>query len=397
MTLAVIVGAGIGGLTTALALRARGFDVVVLEQASRIEARGAGIQLSPNANRVLDRLGVLSAVAAASVEPESLEIVEGRGGRRLLSVPLAPGMQTRYGQPYLNTHRGDLQEALLNAVRAAMPDAVHTASRVTRVQDCPEGVVIDVADGSRITADLVIGADGVHSQVRDHVLSSRQSARFTGHVAYFMLVPRSAIPDSLIPPPRVRLWLGPHGHVVSYWVRSGELYNIVAIVEDSDWRADAWTTTAEVSQAVEAYRGWHPSLRGLIATGIDVQKLALLDRAVPDQWSRGRVALLGDACHAMRPYAAQGSAMAIEDAWVQAECLAADDDIVRALTAYSKARVERLRRLHSTVARNAKTFHFSSWLTRFGRDTALRALAGKPSRWVDQMDWLFGFDVTRST
>lgn len=394
MTRVAIIGAGIGGLAAALALRKSGLDVVVLEQADRLQAVGAGIQLSPNANHVLARLGVLDAIIDVAFEPQSLDIVDGQRGRTLLSAPPGQRARTRYGQPYLNVHRGDLQTVLLDAVNATIPTAVALDCQVTSVVQGDDGVTVALRDGRTVNADIVIGADGVHSVVRGHVVTETRPARFTGHVAYRMLIPRSAIGADVTPAPSVTLRVGPHGHIVSYWVRGGALYNIVAIIEDGQWRGEGWRTPADLGAVRAAFQDWDPRLRALFGAAGDIHKWALLDHPVPAMWSRGRVALLGDACHAMLPYLAQGGAMAIEDAWALGEVLAGAADPVAPLARYSQLRVTRATRVHAHAARNAHTFHRSGRASRAVRDTALRALAGKPERFLHRMDWLYGLDIT---
>jgi salicylate hydroxylase len=394
MTRVAIIGAGIGGLAAALALRKSGLDVVVLEQADRLQAVGAGIQLTPNANHVLARLGVLDAITDVAFAPRSLDIVDGQRGRTLLSAPLGQWARTRYGQPYLNVHRGDLQTVLLDAVNAAIPSAVELDCHVTSVVQGDDGVAVRLRDGRTVSADIVIGADGVHSVVRQHVVTETRPARFTGHVAYRMLIPRSAIPAEVTPAPSVTLRVGPHGHIVSYWVRGGALYNVIAIIEDGQWRGEGWRTPADLGAVRAAFQDWDPRLRALFGGAGDIYKWALLDHPVPSMWSRGRVALLGDACHAMLPYLAQGGAMAIEDAWALGEVLADAADPVASLSRYSQLRVTRATRVHAHAARNAHTFHRSGRASRVVRDSALRALAGKPERFLHRMDWLYGLDIT---
>jgi salicylate hydroxylase len=395
MTRMVIIGAGIGGLATALALRDSGIDVALLEQADRLEPVGAGIQLSPNANHVLARLGVLDAIVDASFEPRSLDFVDGQRGSTLISTPLGNYAQRRYGQPYLNVHRGDLQAALLDAVNATMPAALQLNSQVASMTPHADGVTVELRDGRTMQADMVIGADGVHSVVRQLVVDENQPARFTGHVAYRMVIPRSAIPADSVPAPSVTLRLGPHGHIVSYWVRGGELYNIVAIIEDSQWRDDGWRTPADLGAVRAAFDNWDPRLQPLFNAAGDIYKWALLDHPVPAVWSRGRVALLGDSCHAMLPYLAQGGAMAIEDAWVLSHALADATDPAAALSRYSQLRVARTTRVHAGALRNAHTFHRSRPVSRLARNITLRALSRKPERLLHRMDWLYGHDVTQ--
>jgi salicylate hydroxylase len=209
-----------------------------------------------------------------------------------------------------------------------------------------------------------------------------------------MLVPRSAFQTNNQPAPAVTLWMGPHGHVVSYWVRGGELYNVVAIVEQ-DWRDDGWRTPGDIEDVLAAYVGWSPTLRAILAKGADVYKWALLDRDIPPAWSTGRVALLGDACHAMLPYLAQGAAMAIEDAWVLADELSTDAEVPHALNRYQAARDRRARRVQTTAARNGRFYHANSRGPRYVRDTTLRVLGSiGGSVFLARFDWLYNLDVT---
>ena len=215
MTRVAVIGAGIGGLAAALALRSRDIDAVVLEQAGRLDPVGAGIQLSPNANQVLARLGVLDAVVNAAFEPRTMDVLAGRRGRTMLSAPVRAWAHDRYERPYLSVHRGDLHAALLDAVREVLPGGLQLDSRVTSVTQGDDGVRVRLHDSRIVDADVVIGADGVHSAVRSHVVPTDQPARFTGHVAYRMLVPRSALPAAQMPAPAVTLWMAPRGHIVS--------------------------------------------------------------------------------------------------------------------------------------------------------------------------------------
>ena len=389
----VVAGGGIGGLVTALALHQRGIEAVVLEQSTQLEAVGAGIQISPNACHVLDKLGLLDALRSHAFEPRSIDITDGRRDRLLISVPLTPVAMHRYGQPYLNVHRGDLHQVLVKALSDRSPDCVLLDSRVESIRQDDTGVEAILADGRRINGDVLVGADGVHSRVRDAVIGAQQP-RFTGHVAYRMLVPRSAFQTNNQPAPAVTLWMGPHGHVVSYWVRGGQLYNVVAIMEQ-DWRDDGWRTPGDIEDVLAAYVGWSPTLRGILAKGADVYKWALLDREIPPAWSTGRVALLGDACHAMLPYLAQGAAMAIEDAWILADELSTDAEVPHALNRYQAARDRRARRVQTTAARNGRFYHANSRGPRYVRDTTLRVLGSiGGSAFLARFDWLYNLDVT---
>jgi salicylate hydroxylase len=270
MTHVAVVGAGIGGLATALVLRGRGLDVTILDQARSLEPIGAGIQLSANANHVLDRIGVLDAVAAHAFEPQALQIIEGISGRLLIAAPLSEWARERYGQPYLNVHRGDLQSVLLDALTKDMAK-IELGCRVIDLRQVADKVELTVEDGRSFTTDVVVGADGVHSVIRGHV-TGVEPPRFTGHVAYRMLIPRSALSESDVPPPMVTLRLGPHGHVVSYWVRGGAAYNIVATIEDHKWRDDSWSIPAELDDVRQAYRQWDKSIHRLFDHAHDIHK-----------------------------------------------------------------------------------------------------------------------------
>jgi salicylate hydroxylase len=253
---------------------------------------------------------------------------------------------------------------------------------------------VRLADGRELAADALVAADGVHSPIRDVLLGVEQP-RFTGHVAYRMLVPRAAFGEAEAPAPTVALRLGPQGHVVTYWVRGGELLNVVAIVE-SDWREDGWVIPAEVEELRGAFRTWDPALHRIFDAALDVHKWALLDRTVPDRWAFGRVALLGDACHAMLPYLAQGAAMAIEDAIVLSAALATDADVAKALHSYEAARIERVRRVHDQATANAGNFHNGA-ITQAMRDAMLRSTEERSGDAVlSQLDWLYGHTAARS-
>jgi salicylate hydroxylase len=396
MTSVVVVGAGLGGLSTALSLHHWGIEPpVILEQTEKLDPVGAGIQLGPNANRVLERLGVLDEVCAVAFQPETLDFLDGRHGTILQSIPLRSWVAQKFRQPFLNVHRGDLQTILAKAVEERLPGSIRVGSRVDDVGQHENTTFATLVDGRTINGDVLIGADGVHSRVRQAVVAGQVPARFTGHVAYRMLVPRADIDAASMPRPSVSIWLGAHGLVVSYWVRGGELYNIVTVTENSEWRAESWRIPGDVDALRSSFRGWAPQLHALFGAATDIHQWALLDHPVPRWWVRDRIALLGDSCHAMLPYLAQGAAMALEDAWSVGQALAEDPDPALALRRYSVSRVERATRVHAQSTKNGEVYQRSSPAGRILRDLALSAMGRLfRDRFLRRLEWIYSFDPT---
>ena len=368
-----VVGAGIAGLTAALALARTGHDVAVLERAEPIEPIGAGIQVSPNAHKVLRALGLHRALNAHSSAPREIAIRDGLNGALLTRVPLGAAIERRHGAPYLTVHRGDLQAVLLDAARHAPRLAVRTGAavvgatadgRITHASTA--GSLAAVAGGaapgsggvatgepSRERFDLIVGADGVRSAVRAAVRDD--AADETGATAWRALVPSEALPRALAGP-HTGLWLGPNAHLVHYPVRSGTETNLVAVTPRGEAVGDA-------------FAGWHADPRALLNAAPEWRPWPTrqLDPARP--WSRGRVVLIGDAAHAMWPYAAQGGAMAIEDGWTLAAALRNGTGALAAWEAARRARVSSIARL---AARNRRIYH-GSGPVRLARNLAMRA------------------------
>jgi salicylate hydroxylase len=380
-----IVGAGIGGLTAALALLRAGFDVHVYEQAARVSAAGAGLQLAPNSTRVLRGLGLLAEVERVSVRPTTFEFRRWDDDRVLSATPLGDSIEQTYGAPYLNAHRADFVALLAAAVPV---DRVHTGRRCRSVEDRDDRAEIRFADGSTVTADLVVGADGIHSVVR-HGLFGAEEPRFTGHVAYRGLVPADRAPR-LSPDPRCTVRMGPGGHVVHYYVAAGRLLNVVCIAEERSWTRESWTDPGDVEELRALFAGWHPTVIDIIAAIDAPMKWALFDRDPFPRWSGRAVTLLGDACHPMLPYGAQGAAQAIEDAAVLAAVLAAADGpgVPGALARYETVRRERAARVQAISRGNAVRFHLPDGPDQQARDAAMASSFGLSP----DIDWLYGTD-----
>ena len=380
-----VVGGGIGGLTAAVALLRAGLDVRVYEQARTLPAVGAGIQLAPNCTRVLGRLGLLSAVARVAVRPTAFEFRRWDDGRVLSRTPLGDSVEAAYGAPYFHAHRGDLVALLADALPA---DRIEVGRRCAGVEPRGGRAEVVFSDGSRTVADVVVGADGIHSAVRQSLFGPDR-ARFTGHVAYRGVIPAEQLAHLGLEP-RCTVRLGPGVHVVHYFVSAGRLVNVVCVTEEHAWRRESWTGRGDVAELRAAFCGWHPVVRDLVDALDAPLKWALFDRDPLPCWSRGAVTLLGDACHPMLPYGAQGYAQAVEDAAVLAACLAAPagQDVPAALSRYAAVRLDRAARVQAISRGNGMRFHLPDGPGQQARDAAMASSFGL----APEIDWLYGHD-----
>ena len=384
-------GGGLGGLTTALALLRRGFDVRVYEQAPELAEVGAGLQLSANGTCVLFDLGLEAAVMAEAVVPEEKVIRLWDTGQAWKAFDAGRVSVDLYGFPYVTLHRHDLQRVLADAVRATRPDAIVLGARLVSLEQDTGGVDLRFEDGRTARAELVIGADGVHSKVRESLFGGGEP-KFTGVVAWRGVIPAERLPEHLRAPLSVT-WIGPGGHVVHYPLRRGELVNYVSVVERDDWRVESWSITGTAEECLADYPGWHSDVRTLIETAGRPHKWALFGREPMAGWSRGRATLLGDACHPMLPFLAQGAAMSIEDGLVLARCLEAyGPDHALAFAAYEGARLARTSQAMTGSVANMRRYHDS----RLG--SATEAAAYVDRQWSEdrvkvRYAWLFGYDA----
>ncbi len=385
-----VIGAGLGGLNAAIALRQRGFEVTVYEQSGELGEIGAGIQLSPNAMRVIMALGLAQDFEAIAFEPERHVVRSWKTGSIVSATQMRGVFRSQYGAGYFGAHRADLHAVLQ---RALPSECIRLNARCTGIRQLPDRIALAFADGREVEADVVVGADGIHSAVRASLLGPDQP-RFTGHICWRGLVPTSALPEGLVEPD-MTAWFGPNGTVVHYYVRRGELVNWIAHFE-ADWRDESWRVETDWREAAEAYADWHPLLGQLFSRTQRCYKWALYDRDPLPRWTEGRVTLLGDAAHAMLPYLAQGAAQAIEDGYVLADMLSRHRSDPRgALEAYEQARLPRTARIQLHARERGRINNATSPFARLRRDLGYRLKRLiKPKEHTYKIEWIYGHDVT---
>jgi len=389
----VVAGAGIGGLTAALTLAAQGFRVVILEKAERLQEAGAGLQLSPNASRILVELGLQPRLAGAAVTPDAINIMSARGGGEIARLPLGEAASFRAGAPYWVVHRADLQAALQAHVNDSpdidlrlgcqFEDVTSHAKGLTVLQRCASGRQQELAVA-------LIGADGIWSSVRHHLFPDIQP-QFSGLIAWRGTFEATALPREYTSP-RIQLWMGPNAHLVAYPISGARRINVVAIVPGT-WNRPGWSAPGDGNEIKAAFATsrWPATARMLIGAVDEWRRWALF--TVPDNgaWSEGAIALLGDAAHAMLPFAAQGAGMAIEDAAVLAKCLSASAgentaDIPAALKRYGRLRRARVLRVQRAARRSGRIYHLTGALA-LARDLTIKAMGA--DRMLARQDWIY--------
>ena len=386
----LIAGGGMGGLAAGIACRRAGWTARLYERTEALREVGAGIQLGPNATRILIGWGLENPLRAVAAQPGQVRVRDGVDGQEVGTLRLGPTFAQRYGAPYLTVHRADLQALLLEGARQAGAE-VRLGARIATVLPGPQEVRVEVGDSGHDEGDVLVGADGVWSQVRQQVCNDGPP-RATGHLAYRTLALQRDLPAALRSED-VTVWLGPRLHVVAYPVRAGEMLNVVAVVQGSAAGApEDWDQAAAVADLMAAMGPLARPLQHLVAAMPGWRLWALHDRPPlhsAEQMASGRIALVGDAAHPMRPYLAQGAGMAIEDAAelgrVLAPAAGRSADVAAALRSYAENRWQRCGQVQARAERNGRIFH-ATGPVRWGRDLSLRLLG---ERLLDQ-PWLYG-------
>jgi salicylate hydroxylase len=381
----LIAGAGIGGLTAAAFLLKSGYPVRVFEQAPELGEIGAGIHMSANGIKMFCHLGLADAIEKVGVKPRAYVFRLFQSGEVIQTFPLGEEHHRLHGAPYYLFHRADLHEVLVGAVRKLDPDAIHLSSTVESFEQKGSTVTLRLTDGRREEGDILIGADGIKSVVREQVLGKTE-AHYTGNAAWRILVPTERLSRDATDVV-MTVWVGPGAHAVVYNARS-DLVCFVGSVESSAWREEGWTVKCDWAQMRDDFSAWHPEVREIIenADRDECYRWGLFIRSKVDHWSQGHVTLLGDAAHATLPFLAQGAVMAVEDGVVLTRCLNACDSIEEALDLYQRNRIPRTSRIIAESTDNARLFHLAT-------EEGLREAFAERELGAERNQWLYNYDA----
>jgi salicylate hydroxylase len=386
-----IIGGGIGGVALSGALRKFGVESHIFERAPAFGEIGAGIQMTPNAVKVLRALGLWSQLRDVSFLPQSIVGRDWRTAHVNFQTPLKDECPRLYGAEFFHTHRADLHRILATLVP---PETVSLSKACVSVTQPADAAVAAFADGTTYDADVIVGADGLQSIVRQSLFGS-ESPRFTGMMCWRFLYP---VPDGRLldfVSPDASFWLGPHGHVVTYYVSSGRAVNVVAIRDTAAWVEESWNVPSTREEVMDGFPNWHANLQRLFSHAEHVVKWGLFDREPMPTWTSGRITLLGDAAHPMLPFLSQGAAMAIEDAFVLARVIAEATDPKAALKQYERLRLPRTSRVQLESRKRGQTYHQHSPLKKMYRDMVYRVRQlVNPHTGGIQANWVYEYDAT---
>ncbi len=381
----IVAGAGIGGLTAAACLLKAGFEVSVFEQAQQLSEVGAGIQISANAARVYDHIGVLDQIIAKGCLPESYRFRMFDDGELLQSIPLGQTYSALHGVPYVTIHRADLHKILVHHLQSLAPGAMALTKRVVSFEENMESVSVHFSDGTSAEGDMLVAADGFKSIIRTQMFGD-VPAKYTGDAIWRVMVPMHALPREY-QATDVDIWVGPRKHAVTYPLRNGELMNFVACIEYDQWDDESWLSAKPWSELRDDFLGWHPIFQEIIQVVERDQcyRWAMMERVPIPNWSSRRVTLLGDAAHPTLPYMAQGAAMAVEDAAVLARALVVQENVPGAIQCYQQNRIGRTTRIVNESSSNRTLFHIPD------RDALKNQMAARNMN-KERNSWLFNYD-----
>jgi salicylate hydroxylase len=386
----LVVGGGIGGITCMLALRKRGVDAQLFEQAAAFGQVGAGLQISSNAARILLTLGLGDALKKVATYPEARDYRGWDTGERLYYTPLGQKAEAHFGSPYYAAHRAELLDVLLSDLDEG---GVKLGSRVERVDQDARGVTLSLADGTTAQGDILVGADGIHSTVRAQ-LFGKELPRYTGNVAWRGLVPAERVAH-LDLGSVVGVWMGPNRSIVQYYVSAGRTFNWIGISRSSEPARESWLAEGKIADALAEYDGWHSTIRTIIAATPKVLRQALYDREPLPDWQVGRMVLLGDAAHPMMPFYAQGGAQSIEDAYVLAGCIAeGQDEPLAALARFVKMRQSRTAWMQGLARREEELYQTNDAAAIKERNDKMRAnRTPETATFPPEQERLYGYNA----
>jgi len=390
----LIIGGGIGGLTSAVLLARQGFHVELIEQAPQFLEIGAGIQLSPNAMRVMDHISLSAAILAQGVTPAFAILKDYKNGRTQFKTPLNEASPS--SAPYIHIHRAALIDILVDAAQKSGVE-FHMGQKVSHIAQHSQSVTAQTEDGASYSGDILIGADGINSTVR-HEFFDKHKADFTQQVAWRGIIDITELSDNdmgAILEKNTYLWMGPDGHFVAYYIRTQKRLNFVAIKERADWQEQSWTQKGNIDALKAEFANWDNTITQLLNGCQTTYLWGLFDRPPLACWSKNRVSLLGDAAHPMLPFMAQGAAMAIEDSWVLTHALCQNPNQAEAaFSFYEKIRAPRTTRLQALSRANAKFYHTKAPSAKIWRNMQLRVGQHLPLARKIKFGWIYSYDVT---